>query len=141
MNLRAPLGQAIPRRARWIAGIELLATVPRQLRLVSLVALALLALMSGDAFGAPTVILRRATTATRPSAQAQVVQEGNSTIYFEMTVSGLGLGDTLTATWRTPDGGVFPNNTPGLTELAFGMQPSFSTFFGGTSLLIMVGVI
>lgn len=30
---------------------------------------------------------------------------------------------------------------PGLTELAFGMQPSFSTFFGGTSLLIMVGVI
>lgn len=30
---------------------------------------------------------------------------------------------------------------PGLVQLAFGMQMNFSTFFGGTSLLIMVGVI
>jgi preprotein translocase subunit SecY len=30
---------------------------------------------------------------------------------------------------------------PGLFQLAFGMSYSFSTFFGGTSLLIMVGVI
>jgi preprotein translocase subunit SecY len=30
---------------------------------------------------------------------------------------------------------------PGIFELIFGMQQSFSTFFGGTSLLIMVGVI
>ena len=30
---------------------------------------------------------------------------------------------------------------PGLFQLAFGMQPNFATFFGGTSLLIMVGVI
>ncbi|MFD2922068.1 preprotein translocase subunit SecY [Terrimonas rubra] len=31
---------------------------------------------------------------------------------------------------------------PGIAELVFvGMQPSFSTFFGGTSILIMVGVI
>jgi len=30
---------------------------------------------------------------------------------------------------------------PGIIQLAFGMQQSFSTFFGGTSLLIMVGVI
>ena len=30
---------------------------------------------------------------------------------------------------------------PGIFELVFGMQQSFSTFFGGTSLLIMVGVI
>jgi preprotein translocase subunit SecY len=26
-------------------------------------------------------------------------------------------------------------------QLVFGMQPNFATFFGGTSLLIMVGVI
>nr|WP_303626620.1 preprotein translocase subunit SecY [Ferruginibacter sp. HRS2-29] len=30
---------------------------------------------------------------------------------------------------------------PGLIQLLFGMQQNFSTFFGGTSLLIMVGVI
>jgi preprotein translocase subunit SecY len=30
---------------------------------------------------------------------------------------------------------------PGIIQLVFGMQQSFSTFFGGTSLLIMVGVI
>ena len=30
---------------------------------------------------------------------------------------------------------------PGLFQLAFGMQQNFATFFGGTSLLIMVGVI
>lgn len=30
---------------------------------------------------------------------------------------------------------------PGIFQLVFGMQQSFSTFFGGTSLLIMVGVI
>ncbi len=30
---------------------------------------------------------------------------------------------------------------PGLIQLALGMQPNFATFFGGTSLLIMVGVI
>ncbi|MEO7044040.1 MAG: preprotein translocase subunit SecY, partial [Ferruginibacter sp.] len=30
---------------------------------------------------------------------------------------------------------------PGLFQLLFGMSYSFSTFFGGTSLLIMVGVI
>lgn len=30
---------------------------------------------------------------------------------------------------------------PGLIQLAFGMQQNFSTFYGGTSLLIMVGVI
>lgn len=30
---------------------------------------------------------------------------------------------------------------PGLIELVFGMQTNFATFFGGTSLLIMVGVI
>jgi preprotein translocase subunit SecY len=30
---------------------------------------------------------------------------------------------------------------PGLFELVFNMQQGFSTFFGGTSLLIMVGVI
>jgi preprotein translocase subunit SecY len=30
---------------------------------------------------------------------------------------------------------------PGIIQLLFGMQQSFSTFFGGTSLLIMVGVI
>lgn len=30
---------------------------------------------------------------------------------------------------------------PGIIQLSFGMQQSFSTFFGGTSLLIMVGVI
>lgn len=30
---------------------------------------------------------------------------------------------------------------PGIIQLIFGMQQSFSTFFGGTSLLIMVGVI
>ncbi len=30
---------------------------------------------------------------------------------------------------------------PGIIELIFGMQQGFSTFFGGTSLLIMVGVI
>jgi preprotein translocase subunit SecY len=30
---------------------------------------------------------------------------------------------------------------PGLFQLVFQMQPNFSTFFGGTSLLIMVGVI
>ncbi len=30
---------------------------------------------------------------------------------------------------------------PGLVELAFGMQQNFATFFGGTSLLIMVGVV
>jgi preprotein translocase subunit SecY len=30
---------------------------------------------------------------------------------------------------------------PGLFQLAFGMQQNFSTFFGGTSLLIMVGVV
>ena len=30
---------------------------------------------------------------------------------------------------------------PGIIQLVFGMQESFSTFFGGTSLLIMVGVV
>ena len=30
---------------------------------------------------------------------------------------------------------------PGLFQLVFNMQMNFSTFFGGTSLLIMVGVI
>jgi len=30
---------------------------------------------------------------------------------------------------------------PGVFQLLFGMQPNFATFFGGTSLLIMVGVI
>jgi preprotein translocase subunit SecY len=30
---------------------------------------------------------------------------------------------------------------PGVFQLVFGMQPNFATFFGGTSLLIMVGVI
>ena len=30
---------------------------------------------------------------------------------------------------------------PGLVQLTLGMQPNFATFFGGTSLLIMVGVI
>jgi preprotein translocase subunit SecY len=30
---------------------------------------------------------------------------------------------------------------PGIFQLVFGMQPNFATFFGGTSLLIMVGVI
>jgi preprotein translocase subunit SecY len=30
---------------------------------------------------------------------------------------------------------------PGIAQLTFNMDPSFSTFFGGTSLLIMVGVI
>lgn len=30
---------------------------------------------------------------------------------------------------------------PGLIQLALGVQPNFATFFGGTSLLIMVGVI
>jgi preprotein translocase subunit SecY len=30
---------------------------------------------------------------------------------------------------------------PGIAQLVFNMDPSFSTFFGGTSLLIMVGVI
>jgi len=30
---------------------------------------------------------------------------------------------------------------PGLFQMAFGMSQGFSTFFGGTSLLIMVGVI
>jgi preprotein translocase subunit SecY len=30
---------------------------------------------------------------------------------------------------------------PGIFQLIFGMQPNFATFFGGTSLLIMVGVI
>jgi len=30
---------------------------------------------------------------------------------------------------------------PGIIQLVFGMQQSFSTFFGGTSLLIMVGVV
>ena len=30
---------------------------------------------------------------------------------------------------------------PGLVELAFGMTQNFATFFGGTSLLIMVGVV
>ena len=30
---------------------------------------------------------------------------------------------------------------PGVFQLVFGMQPNFATFFGGTSLLIMVGVV
>jgi preprotein translocase subunit SecY len=30
---------------------------------------------------------------------------------------------------------------PGIFQLVFKMQPNFATFFGGTSLLIMVGVI
>lgn len=123
MNLRAPLGQAIPRRARWIAGIELLASVPRRWRCSVLLTLALFALIPMDGFGQafPTVVIRRATKITLPpGGQAKVIQEGNSTVYFEAQVVNLGLGDTLTMSWSTVEGNTTLLSGPALTELEIG---------------------